>query len=51
VSERGNHDADLLQELYTTGVLVGMLVDVELAKEGLPQQLFSFLGGSRASSR
>jgi DNA-binding MarR family transcriptional regulator len=37
-------DADLLQELYTTGVLVGMLVDEELANEGLPQQLFSFLG-------
>jgi MarR family 2-MHQ and catechol resistance regulon transcriptional repressor len=44
VTERGNHDADLLQELYSTGVLVGMLVDEELAKAGLPDQLFSFLG-------
>ena len=35
---------DLLQELYTTGVLVGLLVDEELAKAGIPQQLFSFLG-------
>ena len=35
---------DLLQELYSTGLLVGMLVDEELAKAGVPQQLFSFLG-------
>lgn len=44
MTERGNHEADLLQELYSTGVLVGMLVDDELAKAGLPDQLFSFLG-------
>ena len=37
-------DADLLQELYSTGLLVGLLVDEELAKAGVPQQLFSFLG-------
>ena len=35
---------DLLQELYSTGLLVGMLVDEELANAGVPQQLFSFLG-------
>jgi MarR family transcriptional regulator, 2-MHQ and catechol-resistance regulon repressor len=35
---------DLLQELYSTGLLVGMLVDEELEKAGVPQQLFSFLG-------
>lgn len=38
------HDADLLQELYTTGLLVGLLVDEELEKAGVPQALFSFLG-------
>jgi DNA-binding MarR family transcriptional regulator len=37
-------DADLLQELYSTGLLVGMLVDEELEKAGLPLPLFSFLG-------
>jgi DNA-binding MarR family transcriptional regulator len=35
---------DLLQEIYSTGLLVGLLVDDELAKAGVPQQLFSFLG-------
>ena len=38
------YDADLLQELYSTGLLVGLLVDEELEKAGVPQQLFSFLG-------
>lgn len=37
-------DADLLQELYSTGLLVGLLVDEELEKAGVPSQLFSFLG-------
>ena len=40
----GNRDADLLQELYTTGLLVGVLVDEELGKAGVPLPLFSFLG-------
>jgi DNA-binding MarR family transcriptional regulator len=35
---------DLLQELYSTGLLVGLLVDRELARLGVPRQLFSFLG-------
>ena len=35
---------DLLQEIYSSGLLVGMLVDEELVKAGVPQQLFSFLG-------
>ena len=39
-----NRDADLLQELYTTGLLVGVLVDEELEKAGVPLPLFSFLG-------
>jgi DNA-binding MarR family transcriptional regulator len=37
-------EADLLQELYTTGTLVALLVDEELARLGLPNQLFAFLG-------
>ena len=37
-------DADLLQELYSTGLLVGLLVDEELEKAGVPHALFSFLG-------
>jgi DNA-binding MarR family transcriptional regulator len=37
-------EPDLLQELYSTGLLVGMLVDEELERIGVPQQLFSFLG-------
>jgi DNA-binding MarR family transcriptional regulator len=40
----GRHDADLLQELYSTGLLVGLLVDEELAKADVPDQLFSFIG-------
>jgi MarR family 2-MHQ and catechol resistance regulon transcriptional repressor len=41
---RDERNADLLQEAFTAGVLVGMLVDEELAKVGIPQHLFSFLG-------
>jgi DNA-binding MarR family transcriptional regulator len=37
-------NADLLQQLYTTGQLVALLVDEELARAGLSTQLFSFLG-------
>ena len=37
-------DVELLQELYSTGLLVGLLVDEELAKAGVSQHLFSFLG-------
>jgi DNA-binding MarR family transcriptional regulator len=37
-------DADLLQELYSTGLLVGLLVDEELERAGVPLALFSFLG-------
>jgi DNA-binding MarR family transcriptional regulator len=40
----GRHDADLLQELYSTGLLVALLVDEELAKTDVPDQLFSFIG-------
>jgi DNA-binding MarR family transcriptional regulator len=36
--------ADLLQELYTTGVLVGLLVDEELERAGIPQAQFAFIG-------
>jgi len=39
-----DRDADLLQELYSTGLLVGVLVDEELEKAGVPLALFSFLG-------
>jgi DNA-binding MarR family transcriptional regulator len=35
---------DLLQEIYSSGLLVGLLVDEELARAGVPQRLFSFLG-------
>ena len=35
---------DLLQELYSTGLLVGLLVDAELTKLGVPRALFSFIG-------
>jgi DNA-binding MarR family transcriptional regulator len=38
------HDAGLLQELFSTGVLVGLLVDEELVNAGVSQQLFSFIG-------
>lgn len=37
-------DVDLLQELYSTGLLVGLLVDGELAKIAVPERLFSFIG-------
>jgi DNA-binding MarR family transcriptional regulator len=37
-------EADLLQELYSAGQLVSLLVDEELGRLGLPDQLFSFLG-------
>jgi len=42
--DRGTVEPDLLQELYSTGLLVGLLVDAELAKADVPDQLFSFLG-------
>ena len=35
---------DLLQELYSTGLLVGLLVDAELARISVPDRLFSFIG-------
>jgi hypothetical protein len=35
---------DVLQELYSTGLMVGLLVDIELERAGVPTQLFSFLG-------
>ena len=44
MNEVEQQDVDLLQELYSTGVLVGILVDEELAKAGIPQTLFSFIG-------
>jgi DNA-binding MarR family transcriptional regulator len=44
VSEPARRDIDLLQELYSTGLLVGLLVDEELARIGVPDQLFSFIG-------
>lgn len=44
VPDRGRSDIDLLQELYSTGLLVGLLVDAELAKIGVPDRLFSFIG-------
>jgi DNA-binding MarR family transcriptional regulator len=37
-------DADLLQEIFSAGLLVGLLVDEELERAGVSQQLFSFLG-------
>jgi len=36
--------ADLLQEVFTSGVLAGLLVDEELERVGVSPQLFSFLG-------
>ena len=39
-----DRDPDLLQELYSTGILVGFLVDEELRKAGIPPALFSFIG-------
>jgi len=44
VGDVEQRDVDLLQEIYSTGLLVGLLVDEELAKDGVPDQLFSFLG-------
>jgi len=41
---RTSRDEDLLQELYSTGLLVGLLVDAELEKIDVPQALFSFIG-------
>ena len=35
---------DLLQELFSTGLLVGLLVDLELEQVGVSPQLYSFLG-------
>src|SRR5262249_16006593 len=37
-------EPDLLQEIYSSGLLVGLLDDAELERAGVPQQLFSFLG-------
>ena len=37
-------DVDLLQELFSTGFLVGILVDEELDRVGVPNNLFSFIG-------
>ena len=44
MNEAEERDAELLQELFSTGLLVGLLVDEELARVGVEQQLFSFLG-------
>ena len=44
VSDPEQHEAVLLQELYSTGLLVGLLVDEELEAAGVSPQLFSFLG-------
>jgi DNA-binding MarR family transcriptional regulator len=44
VVPREPRDEDLLQELYSTGLLVGLLVDAELTKVGVPRTLFSFIG-------
>ena len=38
------HAPDLLQELFSTGLLVGLLVDLELEQVGVSPQLYSFLG-------
>ena len=37
-------DAELMQEAYSTGVLVALLVEEELEAAGVPHQDFSFLG-------
>ena len=42
--ERDSSDVDLLQELYSTGLLVALLVDAELARIGVPDRRFSFIG-------
>lgn len=44
---RLERDAALLQELYTAGSLVNLLVTEELARAGVPAELFSFLGWIR----
>jgi DNA-binding MarR family transcriptional regulator len=41
---REPRDEDLLQELYSTGLLVALLVDAELEKLDVPRALFSFIG-------
>ena len=44
MDDADQRDAVLLQELYSTGLLVGLLVDEELERAGVSPQLFSFLG-------
>ena len=41
---RTEREAHLLQELYSTGLLVELLVERELAAAGVPAEQFSFLG-------
>jgi DNA-binding MarR family transcriptional regulator len=45
--DRISRDAALMQELYTAGLLVNLLVTDELEAAGVPPQLFSFLGWVR----
>ena len=42
-----DRNAALLQEAYTVGALVELLVTAELRAVGLPATLFSFLGWVR----
>ena len=44
MADESARNAALLQELYSTGLLVGLLVDEELEKAGVLNQLFSFFG-------
>ena len=44
MSDTVERDAALLQELYTAGVLVAVLVNEELERVGVLPDLFSFLG-------
>lgn len=44
MDEVEQQNAELLQELYSAGLLVGLLVDGELEKAGVAPSLFSFLG-------
>ena len=44
VDEADQRNAELLQELYSSGLLVALLVDEELEKAGVSTDLFSFLG-------
>jgi DNA-binding MarR family transcriptional regulator len=37
-------EPDLLQEVFSTGALVGLLVDEELERIGVSRELFSFIG-------